>query len=244
MKITKLYTMSDPKGIPFASVCLATHNKATYLRETLSSIREANSECSFAYEVIVVDDKSTDDTFEVCKEFGVTYVRIPENTRKNPAFPRNAAFRLARGKAIIHQSDEVVHCTWNSIEKLVTLLEHNNFVIATVQNVVTETREIKELYTGFDRQKPYFFLGALTKKAVDLTGGYDEDFVSPGYDDDKFADDLMRFGYQPIWTDSVIGHHLDHPKGNMSCGADSSALYFGKKLHHCGGTNGLQDKIS
>ena len=236
--IENRYNLSYPKGLPVCSVAIATHNKADFLARTLDSIFSNNVRCPFTFEVVVVDDKSTDATFEVCRQFDVIYARMPDNDRKNPATPRNLAFRISRGQVLVHQSDEVMHMTENSIEKLVNLTEYNNFVIATVHNVDPDTQEEIELYTGFGRQKPYFFLGAVTKKAVDLCGGYDEDFIAPGYDDDKLADDLMRIGAKPMWTDQVVGYHLDHRKGVMACGADSAAIYYGRKLYDkTGGTN-------
>lgn len=236
--IENRYNLSYPKGVPVCSVAIATHNKAKSLEETLASIFDLNTKCPFSFEVVVVDDKSTDNTFEVCKKFDVTYARLPQNPRKNPSVPRNLAFRIARGKVIVHQSDEVVHNTEDSLEKLVNLTEHNNFVIATVYNVHPETKQVIETYTGCEKNKPYFFLGSVTKRALDICGGYDEDFIGPGYDDDKLADDLVRVGARPIWTNEVVGLHLDHPKGNMSCGADSAAMYYGRKLYDTnGGTN-------
>ncbi len=241
MKVEKRYTLGSPKGLPFVSVAIATHNKGSYLRRTLQSIRDKNKLCPFEYEIIVVDDKSTDDTFEVCKDFEVIYARLPENPRRNPSVPRNASFRLARGKVIVHQSDEVLHNTEDSLEKLANLVTNYQYVIATVHNVNPETLDKIDLYTGYGRQKPYFFLGAIAKRSLDICGGYDEDFIAPGYDDDKLADDLQRIGVYPTFTDLVHGSHLDHSKGKMSCGIDSSALYYGRKMYDSlGGTNVVQ----
>jgi glycosyltransferase involved in cell wall biosynthesis len=238
MKIEKVYNLSHPKGVPFVSVAIATHNKAKYLDRTLESIIECNKDCPFPYEIVVVDDKSNDDTFEVCRRHKVIYARLPESERRNPSVPRNVAFRLSRGKVIIHQSDEVLHCVYDSIEKLTKLTTDSNFVIATVKNVNPNTYEVIESYTGLDRQKPYFFLGSVTKANLDKCGGYDEDFVAPAYDDDKLAQDLMNVGAIPIWTESVLGYHLDHPKGDMADGADSAALFYGRKYYsEKGGSN-------
>ena len=238
MKIEKFYNLSHPRGVPFVSVAIATHNKAAYLDRTLESIIESNKLCPFQYEIVVVDDKSTDDTFEVCKRHKVVYARLPESSRRNPSVPRNAAFRLSRGRVIVHQSDEVLHMVYGSLERLAKLTTDNNFVIATVKNVNPDTMAVIEPYTGIDRQKPYFFLGSVAKANLDKCGGYDEDFVAPAYDDDKLAQDLMNVGAIPIWTESVLGYHLDHPKGVMAGGADSAALFYGRKYYsEKGGSN-------
>lgn len=226
MKVEKNYTMSDPKGVPFVSVAIGTHNKARSLDLAISSIKKKNRRCPFSYEIIVVDDKSTDDTFEVCKLHSVIYGRIPENTFRNPSRPRNLAFRMAKGQVIVHQSDEVIHETEDSLEKLVSLVTESNYCIATVWNFSEEKNEILELYTGLDRMKPYFFLGAIKKSHLELVSGYDENYITAGYDDDSLADKLARVGVYPVFTEDIVGHHLDHSKGLMSCGYDSSARYF------------------
>ena len=63
------YNKSYPNGVPYISIVIATFNKASLLDKTLASIRA--NETDIPYEIIVVDDGSTDHTFEVCKKRSV-----------------------------------------------------------------------------------------------------------------------------------------------------------------------------
>ncbi len=193
------------------SIVLATRNKAEYLKRTLRSIKR--QDVPFEYEVIVVDDGSTDQTREVCKRAGVRYIKLENAIYRNPAAARNVGYRVATGKIIIAQSDEVIHHTPNTIELLCSRLKQGEFLLATVYNYIVKTQQRKAMYTGKRNKRPFFFLGSLWRKDLYAVGGNDEEFTKPGYDDDWFADCLIRgLGLRPRFTDAVVGHHQDHPR--------------------------------
>ena len=83
---------------PRVSVCIGTYNRERYIRECLESVF-AQTEQNF--EVIVVDDASTDGTLDILRSYG-SRIRLVE--RKNnsglPAVPRNEAMRMAQGEFI------------------------------------------------------------------------------------------------------------------------------------------------
>jgi len=219
------YTNADPKGLPLVSICLATYNKQGMLDESLKSIKSTNKLCPFNYEVIVCDDDPNGSSFEVVKDNGAYYVWNQNNSFSNPSIPRNCAFRLARGEYIIHQSDDIIWQTEDSIEQFAEMLKNsdNLMVFANVLNVNVETREVIETYTGPDRQKSYFFLGGIKKK--DLLD-YDENYIFPAYDDDNLSDRLAKKGIASLFTQEIVAHHLNHLKGEMANGVDSSVWYY------------------
>jgi glycosyltransferase involved in cell wall biosynthesis len=65
------------------SIVMATKNKVDYLQKVLASI--FRQKVPFSYEVIVVDDGSTDTTSEVCKNFDVQYIRLENSSYRNPS---------------------------------------------------------------------------------------------------------------------------------------------------------------
>jgi glycosyltransferase involved in cell wall biosynthesis len=75
------------------SVVVPTYNRAELLRATLRSI---NAQTLTPYEVIVVDDGSTDHTAEVCKEFRES-VRYLKQANSGLSAARNAGIATARG---------------------------------------------------------------------------------------------------------------------------------------------------
>jgi hypothetical protein len=197
------------------SICIATYDKAPLLQQTLASIFAQHP--PFDFEVIVVDDGSEGhSTRDVCANFPVQYHRVNrEHGFRNPCVARNVAYRAASGEIIIAQSDEVVHVTPNTIERLVTELRPGTFVIANVF-CCNPSGGICGEYTGPSRQRPFFFLGSLYRKDLYAVGGNDEEFViAPAYDDDWFGDCLIRGAkLQPVFSTAIVGHHLYHPIRN------------------------------
>lgn len=199
------------------SICMATHNKAAWLERTLESV--ACQSPPFDFEVIVVDDNSTDGTQDVCDCFSshITYRRMEhERPYGNPAIPRNEAYKMARGRVIICQSDEVVHTKPGTIEKLVTTLQPDTFTIATVLNTDTQGNIVQKpipVLTGLKCKRPFFFLGALLRRDLYKAGGNDELYVAPSREDDAFAQSLTNgLGLTARYAPDIVGHHIDHPR--------------------------------
>jgi glycosyltransferase involved in cell wall biosynthesis len=89
---------------PAVSVVIPTYNRAPLLGR---AIRSVLGQCFEDFEVIVVDDGSTDETAAVVAAFGdprVRYVRLARNTGAGAA--RNAGIRLARGKFLAFQDSD------------------------------------------------------------------------------------------------------------------------------------------
>lgn len=192
------------------SLVMATRNHGQYIGKTLRSIFQQKP--PFDFEVIVVDDGSDDNTAEVCAKYDVVYVHLDNHEYRNPAPARNIGFKRAKGEVIIQQSDEVIHYERNAIEMLTTLLREGEFVIATVYNYVMETDTRVNLYSGPANPRPFFFLGSLWKKDLYAIGGYDEDFKTPGFDDNWHGLCLTKgLKLTPRYVD-VLGYHQHHAR--------------------------------
>lgn len=75
------------------SVVIPTYNRAELLRLTLDSVK---AQTSAAFEVIVIDDGSTDHTREVCAEYG-QFIRYVHQSNAGLSAARNAGIREASG---------------------------------------------------------------------------------------------------------------------------------------------------
>lgn len=198
-----------------ASICIATYDKTELLDGTLASIYRQDP--PFEFEVIVVDDGSPPGkgTREVCEKYPVRYHRIDRlHTFRNPCTPRNVAYRLAKGRVIIAQSDEVVHVTDNTIERLVTELTPGHVVFANVF-ALYEDGSIEGEYVGPSRRPlPLFFLGSLFRADLYAVGGNDEGFqVGPACEDRWFAHCLLHGRHLiPKYSQTIVGHHVWHPR--------------------------------
>lgn len=77
------------------SFIVPAHNEEFELSSTLAAIRAAASDAEKPYEIVVVDDASTDATREIAAQAGAKVIRI---NRRQIAAARNAGARAAQGE--------------------------------------------------------------------------------------------------------------------------------------------------
>lgn len=99
-----------------ASVCLCTYNRAALLGRALDRLKRLETGGVFTYDIVVVDDASTDDTAAVVREHAarapipVRYVRAAGD---GIAAARNRCLREATGEWIAFvDDDELVEPDW------------------------------------------------------------------------------------------------------------------------------------
>src|SRR5215470_15800783 len=80
---------------PMISFIVPAYNEEHELSDTLAAIRDAASGVAQRYEIIVVDDASTDATPEIASRAGAKVIRI---NRRQIAASRNAGGRAAQGE--------------------------------------------------------------------------------------------------------------------------------------------------
>lgn len=91
------------KKEPTVSVIIPSYNSAFYLLETLDSVLLQSYQ---DFEIILVDDGSTDNTKEVIQPY-LKYINYVYQENKGPAPARNTGIRGARGKYIaFNDSDD------------------------------------------------------------------------------------------------------------------------------------------
>ena len=87
-----------PGRASLLSIVIPAYNEEAVLEQTLRTLLASVEAIGAPYEVIVVDDASTDRTAEIARSFGVAVVSI--NLRKISAV-RNAGARAAQGEMLI-----------------------------------------------------------------------------------------------------------------------------------------------
>ncbi len=99
------------------SVVIPVYNVERYIRETLESVL---AQTMPDFEIIVVDDGSSDRSLEICREFTDPRLRIVSQTNRGLAGARNTGIRHAQGEYIAFlDSDDL----WRP-EKLATHVRH------------------------------------------------------------------------------------------------------------------------
>jgi glycosyltransferase involved in cell wall biosynthesis len=93
------------------TVTVCTHNRARSLQRTLASLAQMNVPPDVTWELIVVDNNSSDDTRSVVEEFARTSglnVRYVFEAKQGLSHARNTGVREARGKVVAFTDDDVV----------------------------------------------------------------------------------------------------------------------------------------
>jgi glucosyl-dolichyl phosphate glucuronosyltransferase len=93
------------------SVIICTWNRAESLRHALASLQECRLPQGITWEVIIVDNNSTDETAAVCEEFlrgdPQHFRRIVEK-RQGKSFALNTGIENARGTILAFTDDDVI----------------------------------------------------------------------------------------------------------------------------------------
>lgn len=102
-KLKKEPFIPNPEFKPLVSVLIPAHNEGSVIKDTIANISQMTYE---NYEIILIDDRSTDNTKEVLKEIENEYSSIRCLYRQADAFPGksavlNDALKIAKGEAIL-----------------------------------------------------------------------------------------------------------------------------------------------
>ena len=117
---TSNFSSSSLSGPPIVSVVIPTYNRAEWLGNTLRSVLK---QTFIDFELIVVDDGSTDDTENVVQSFPrVQYVRLQENRGVSGA--RNTGLSRAVGRYICFLDSDDLWCE-RKLEVQVGWMESN-----------------------------------------------------------------------------------------------------------------------
>ena len=89
---------SNPSDVTVdVTIVLPVFNELGHLEEEITRIRKTMDESDYSYEVIVVDDGSTDGTAEIVREFDV---RLVQTENRGLSAARNLGLELASGEII------------------------------------------------------------------------------------------------------------------------------------------------
>ncbi|MEX2006653.1 MAG: glycosyltransferase [Candidatus Saccharimonadales bacterium] len=90
---------------PYISVIIPTYNRARFIIKAIDSVLNQKN-CQWPFEIIIVDDGSTDNTESILKPYKnkIRYFKIPHSGL--PAVARNYGIKKARGELIAFQDSD------------------------------------------------------------------------------------------------------------------------------------------
>ena len=206
----------------FVSVVIPTYNRRPILEKCLLAL-ERQQACPEIdrYEVVVVDDGSTDGTPDWLRGAAERFphVRLIEQSHGGPAEGRNRGVDHAHGDVIVFiDSDLVVTDSFLSCHasSLVRSWEARGdrlcFTYGAVVNTANFEQPTAERHKLRDLSWAYFATGnvAIAKEVLQRAGLFDTGFRLYGWEDLELGERLRRMGVQLIKCPAAVGYHW-HP---------------------------------
>lgn len=197
------------------SIIIPAYNSADTLQACLSSLEQQRMDRA-AYEIIVVDDGSQDNTEALVRSFaGVRYIG---QANQGPAAARNRGVEVARGDIVLFiDADCVPFPDW--LEQMVKPFAQKEIAGVKgayrsrqheiVAQVVQLEYEIKYLHMLKDCYIDFIdtYAAAFRKSAFLQTGGYDTGFTRASVEDQEFSFRMAGRGYKMIFNPQALVWH-------------------------------------
>lgn len=213
----------------FFSIVIPTYNRQPILEKCLSALesQQFNPQSSIAgYEIIVVDDGSTDDTVNWLQSHPAEFphVHLFQQDHQGPAAARNLGVGQAQGDTIIFiDSDLVVTERFlqshaDALLQAEQQLGHDRlFTYGRVINTCNFNHPTSEPFKLTDFSAAYFATGnvAIARHWLEKAGLFDTRFQLYGWEDLELGVRLKQLGLTLIKCPAAVGYHW-HPPFHLS----------------------------
>ncbi|ERN39863.1 putative glycosyltransferase [Rubidibacter lacunae KORDI 51-2] len=205
----------------FFSVVIPTYNRLPILQKCLLALEEQQYDTRLVdgYEVIVVDDGSTDATLAWLASAGLARVCVCEQNHRGPAAARNLGVESARGNEIIFIDSDLV-VTEVFLQAHATALRDARrrwgdrvFTYGRVVNTNNFDQPTAEPYKLTDYSAAYFATGnvAIARHWLEASGGFDTRFQLYGWEDLELGVRLKQLGLRLVKCPQAVGYHWHPP---------------------------------
>jgi glycosyltransferase involved in cell wall biosynthesis len=235
-------------GAPLVSILTPAYNSAAFIEETIASAR---SQIFGDFEMLIVDDGSTDDTIEIVRSAAREDPRIVQlsSPHGGPAAARNAGIARARGQFMaLLDSDDVWKPEYLS-SQLELLNQYPGISIVTAnavnrggaldgQFVWPAASGIRELSIRdlIEHENSVCIMSIFRRRVVDRIGGFHAAYTAN--EDYEFWLRAMNDGFRLLQNGTPLGHYRRRPN---SVSADDVRMLNGiiavlesaQQLHGC-----------
>lgn len=190
------------------SIIVPTYNGAEKLPACLDSLLSQKTDRR--YEIIVVNDGSTDNTSDVAR--GYEGVRLINQENSGPGAARNRGVEEASGEIVVFIDDDcVAERDW--LEKMLVVFENSPDVVGVKGAYLTGQRELVARFVQIEYEEKYDRLmrhryidfidtySAAFRRSVFLeAGGYDRSFPTASVEDQEFSFRLADAGHKMVFA--------------------------------------------
>ncbi|MCU7519720.1 MAG: glycosyltransferase [Ignavibacteria bacterium] len=238
----KVSSSQKKKSETFVSIVVLTFNGLKFNKECINSILKHTK---LKYEIIIVDNASTDGTVTYLKNLQKKYARIKVILNdSNYGFPKaiNQALKAASGNYLVIANNDIV-VTEGWLQRMLEVAESDakTGIVGPISNLVSGiqmdenakyktipemhkyAKMIKRQNSGktLEYLRVSFLCTLIKKEVIDLIGGLDERFSPGNFEDDDFCLRSHIAGYKTVIAEDVFVHHY----GSKSFRADGYEKY-------------------
>jgi glycosyltransferase involved in cell wall biosynthesis len=202
---------------PLISIIVPVYNGETFLDRCLDALFASDYQ---SFEVIVVDDGSTDDSAEISRKKGAV-VLSSERRQSGPAAARNLAAKTARGEILLFVDADVV-IENDTVSKVAAAFERQPEISALFgsyddapaeQNFLSQYRNLQHhfVHQNSSREASTFWagLGAIRRDVFAAIGGFDAArFAVPSIEDIELGVRLCAQGHRILLDKEIQAKHL------------------------------------
>ncbi len=201
----------------FFSVVIPTYNRKPILEKCLLALEGQVWSAGVpidGYEVVVVDDGSTDGTVDWLTHIALPHVRLLKQAHLGPAAARNLGVEQSKGDTIIFIDSDLV-VTPVFLEAHATALAPDDcaFTYGRVINTCNFENPTAEPYKVTDFSAAYFATGnvAIARHWLEKAGLFDTRFQLYGWEDLELGVRLKQLGLKLIKCPDAVGYHWHPP---------------------------------
>jgi glycosyltransferase involved in cell wall biosynthesis len=217
------------KTAPLVSVVTATHNRAARLSALFDALH-AQTLASEAFEVVVVDDASSDRTRDVLEREerrGQLRMRTARHDQpKGPATARNRGWRLAEAPLIAFTDDDCVP-TEGWLEALLAAAGDRPDAIVTGRTLPDPSESLAlgpyAKTVSITGPSPHYETCniAYPRALLERLGGFDETYPSPAGEDSDLGSRAIDVGGVPCFAPDALVHHAVFARGPIGALRDA-----------------------
>ena len=190
--------------MPIVSIIIPIYNVEKYIKQCLESCINQTYK---NFEVIIIDDKSTDQTLSITKNIlsssRINYTIIEKNKRKGVSNSRNLGIKASKGKYIYFlDSDDIIKN--NAIEELVTLAECNNYMVVygKYSRKLSDIESLENFRTSYKLYNiSYDDLGALVWAGVIWGGIINSEIIKKN---NLYFDESLEYGEDTVFKIDLL----------------------------------------
>lgn len=214
---------------PIISVIIPTYNRKTFLLKLLDSLSQQDISANH-WEVIVVDDGSSDGTHEIRGDFYPFQFKLLSQPNSGCSTARNLGAKESRGSVLIFIDDDIRPQS-GSIMALYNLCKHAEPVIAVGNTILPEAFRQHNTYAEIVKFEPLppstdeeiqftrcntQLMAIKSKDFFDLEMFHEPAGKSPNWEDIDFGFRAHQKGLRVIYCHRAVAEHWDYARIDLS----------------------------